>query len=420
MKWIIDVFLFPEFIMGIIIFIGTSLLGRMWSERIESTVQTILGFMVLQIGSMVVINSLTPFSEMFDKAFGLTGLMLEDNAVSQFVQITLGKETALILVIGFAMNMLLARITRFKYIYLTGNMLFTSAAIFALTLKQLGLSLGWIVLVGGVIQGVYSIIFPAISYRSVQAVTKEKEPLGMAFPGSSLIAFSSAIGGRIGKNSADAEEIPFPNRLAFLKNRSVTMALVMSLIFTVTSFFVEKSEMLEISQHIHPVIFSIATALEFTAGVTLILYGVKLFVQELVPAFKGISERLVPGAKASVGVPIFMPYGENSLLIGFIVAFIVSVLTLLVTKSLGIVILPSVSALFFVGGVAGIFGNRRGGWIGAVVSAGITSLCLSITGILAYKILELSHLDLTGLTLGYPDIVLVVILIKIVGKWIGL
>ncbi|MDT2816679.1 hypothetical protein M2909_06355 [Vagococcus lutrae] len=226
MKWIIDVFLFPEFIMGIIIFIGTSLLGRMWSERIESTVQTILGFMVLQIGSMVVINSLTPFSEMFDKAFGLTGLMLEDNAVSQFVQITLGKETALILVIGFAMNMLLARITRFKYIYLTGNMLFTSAAIFALTLKQLGLSLGWIVLVGGVIQGVYSIIFPAISYRSVQAVTKEKEPLGMAFPGSSLIAFSSAIGGRIGKNSADAEEIPFPNRLAFLKNRSVTMALV--------------------------------------------------------------------------------------------------------------------------------------------------------------------------------------------------
>lgn len=226
MSFIIDVFLFPEFIMGLIILVGTSLLGKSWSERIESTVQTILGFMVLQIGSMVVVNSLTPFSEMFDKAFGLTGLMLEDNAVSQFVQITLGKETALILVIGFAMNMLLARITRFKYIYLTGNMLFTSAAIFALTLKQLGLSLGWIVLVGGVIQGVYSIIFPAISYRSVQAVTKEKEPLGMAFPGSSLIAFSSAIGGYIGKNSADAEEIPFPNSLAFLKNRSVTMALV--------------------------------------------------------------------------------------------------------------------------------------------------------------------------------------------------
>ncbi|WEB81249.1 hypothetical protein [Vagococcus lutrae] len=93
------------------------------------------------------------------------------------------------------------------------NMLLTSAAIFALTFKQLELSLGWVVLVGEVIQGVYRIIFSAISYRSV------------------------------------------------------TMALVMSLIFTVTCFFVGKSKMLESSQHIHPVIFSIATALEFTSGV---------------------------------------------------------------------------------------------------------------------------------------------------------
>ncbi|HEY4537053.1 hypothetical protein K5X77_07615 [Vagococcus lutrae] len=420
MSFIIDVFLFPEFIMGLIILVGTSLLGKSWSERIESTVQTILGFMVLQIGSMVVVNSLTPFSEMFDKAFGLTGLMLEDNAVSQFIQMALGKETALILVVGFVMNLVFARLTPLKFIYLTGNMLFTSAAVFALALKQLDLSLGWIILVGGLVQGLYSVIFPAISYRSVKAVTREKEPLGLAFPGSSLIAFSSAVGGKIGKNSADAEEIPFPESLAFLKNRSVTMALVMSVIFTITSFFVKHDEMMEISQHIHPIIFSIATALEFTAGVTLILYGVKLFVQELVPAFKGISERMVPGAKASVGVPIFMPYGENALLLGFIVAFITSVITLLLTRALGIVILPSVTALFFVGGVSGVFGNRRGGWIGAVVAAVITSICLSLTGILAYYLLALNQLDLTGLTLGYPDIVLVAALIKIIGRLFGL
>lgn len=420
MSFILDVFMFPEFIMGLVILIGTSLLGKKWSDRIESTIQTILGFILLQIGSKVVIDSLTPFSEMFDKAFGLTGLMLEDNAVSQFIQLSLGKETALILIIGFMINLLLARITPLKYIYLTGNMLFTSAAIFALALKQLGLSFIWLISLGGIIQGLYSVFFPAISYKAVKKVTKEVEPLALAFPGSSLIAFSSAVGEKVGKGSPSAENIPFPHQLAFLKNRSVTMALVMSLIFMITSFFVEKSEMLVISHHIHPLLFSFANALEFTAGVVLILYGVKLFVRELVPAFKGISERMVPGAKAAVGVPIFMSYGENSLLLGFLVSFVVSVLTLLVTKSIGIVILPSVTALFFVGGVAGVFGNQRGGWIGAIVAAAITSLCLSLGGILAYNILALSEIELTGLTIGYPDIVMVAILIKQIGVLIGI
>ena len=90
------------------------------------------------------------------------------------------------------------------------------------------------------------------------------------------------------------------------------------------------------------------------------------------------------------------------------------------TRALGIVILPSVTALFFVGGVSGVFGNRRGGWIGAVVAAVITSICLSLTGILAYYLLALNQLDLTGLTLGYPDIVLVAALIKIIGRLFGL
>ena len=134
--------------MGLIILVGTSLLGKSWSERIESTVQTILGFMVLQIGSMVVVNSLTPFSEMFDKAFGLTGLMLEDNAVSQFIQMALGKETALILVVGFVMNLVFARLTPLKFIYLTGNMLFTSATCFCSRFKTVRF-VAWLDYIGG-------------------------------------------------------------------------------------------------------------------------------------------------------------------------------------------------------------------------------------------------------------------------------
>ena len=55
-----------------------------------------------------------------------------------------------------------------------------------------------------------------------------------------------------------------------------------------------------------------------------------------------------------------------------------------------------------------------------MVAAVITSIRLSLTGILAYYLLALNQLDLTGLTLGYPDIVLVAALIKIIGRLFGL
>ena len=42
--------------------------------------------------------------------------------------------------------------------------------------------------------------------------------------------------------------------------------------------------------------FGILKALGFTSGILILLQGVRMFLGELVPAFKGISDKLVPGA----------------------------------------------------------------------------------------------------------------------------
>ena len=56
----------------------------------------------------------------------------------------------------------------------------------------------------------------------------------------------------------------------------------------------------------------------FTAGILILLQGVRMFLGELVPAFKGISDKLVTGAIPALDVPALFGYAPNSLMIGFI------------------------------------------------------------------------------------------------------
>src|SRR5690606_36657818 len=55
--------------------------------------------------------------------------------------------------------------------------------------------------------------------------------------------------------------------------------------------------------------------LQFGIAVAVILFGVRTILGELVPAFQGIAERLVPGAVPSLDAPIVFPYAHNAVLV---------------------------------------------------------------------------------------------------------
>ncbi|MCU9935791.1 hypothetical protein NWP96_01225 [Mycoplasmopsis cynos] len=79
----------------------------------------------------------------------------------------------------------------------------------------------------------------------------------------------------------------------------------------------------------------IVQAFTFTAGVEIILSGVRLFVGELVPMYKGISDKLIKNSKAAVDCPVVFPYAPNAVIIGFISSFIAGILGMLITIGLG-------------------------------------------------------------------------------------
>ncbi|MCG3056489.1 PTS ascorbate transporter subunit IIC, partial [Escherichia coli] len=87
---------------------------------------------------------------MFDKAFNVAGVIPNNEAIVAAAQSKFGTSTALIMVFGMIANILLAKVTRFKYIFLTGHHTLFMACLIAATLSIGGLQGVPLVLIGSI------------------------------------------------------------------------------------------------------------------------------------------------------------------------------------------------------------------------------------------------------------------------------
>lgn len=116
----------------------------------------------------------------------------------------------------------------------------------------------------------------------------------------------------------------------------------------------------------------------FAGGVFIILQGVRLILAEIVPAFTGFSEKIVPNAKPALDCPVVYPYAPNAVLIGFLFSFLGGLVGLFFLGKMGwVLILPGVVPHFFTGATAGVFGNATGGRRGAMVGAFFNGLLIT-------------------------------------------
>ena len=123
------------------------------------------------------------------------------------------------------------------------------------------------------------------------------------------------------------------------------------------------------------VLFSVIKSITFSAGIYIVLSGVRMLINEIVPAFKGISEKLVPNAKPALDCPIIFPFAPNAVLIGFFCSFVGGIVALAVLAMMGGVglvvpiILPGAVLHFFCGATAGVCGNATGGLKGCIAGS---------------------------------------------------
>jgi len=419
LSFITEILSTPSLTLGIITAIGLIVLRKSGSDIIKGTLKTIFGFIMLQQGSSIIVSSLVPFSQMFENAFHLVGVVAEDNAIAAAVQTVLGIETSFILLFSFLINIVLARITKWKYIFLTGHMMFSFAATMAITLDQMGIHGGKAILIGSSIQGVCCIIFPAAAQPFVRKVTGN-DNVGFGFWGSSLVCAAGWAGGKLGNKEHSSEDINVPKKLDFLKEMSILMGIVMMVIYILTSFFVDKDVMAELTGGQNSITFSVIQASTFVVGILVLLQGVRMFLGELIPAFKGISEKIVPGAKPALDIPILYSFAPTATTIGFLCAVIGGLGATLISTMLPTVVLPSVIGLFFMGGGAGVIGNSIGGRRGAIIGGLLLGFLFQLIVALAYPIIGLEGYGIQGLWFASTDAIIVVVLMRLVGLLFGI
>jgi PTS system ascorbate-specific IIC component len=216
-----------------------------------------------------------------------------------------------------------ARLTKMKIIYLTGHWsYFTGQFIAAVLMNYLGLVGTPSIILGGIILGLYQVVFPYIVQPYTSRLTNGG-PFAIGHGASIFALFGSWLSEKIGNPEDSFEDVKVGGRWSFLKEIVITLSLSMAAMFLILALLNGKAYVETVSNGQNWVLFSIYSGLKFAASFMVLLYGVRTFMAEITPAFQGISSKLVPGAIPAFDAPVFFQYGPTSLIVGFIIISIV-------------------------------------------------------------------------------------------------
>ena len=388
LDFIVDVLSEPSILVALIALTGLLLLKKPATDVIKGTFKTCLGFLVLTGGSTILQGALIPFGQMFQEAFNVTGVVPNNEAIVSMALTEFGTTTALIMAFAMVANILIARFTPLKYIFLTGHHTLYMSCMVAVILYVSGLRGFTLVATGAIATGLIMAVFPAIVQPFMKKITGH-DNVGLGHFSSAGYALSALVGKVVGKNSRSTEDLNLPKNLGFLRDSSITIALTMSVLYLVVAAFCGPTYIhTELSGGTNFIVYSIIQAFTFAAGVFIILAGVRLILAEIVPAFKGISDRLVPNSKPALDCPIVFPYAPNAVLLGFFCSFLGGIVGMAVLGWVGaVIILPGVVPHFFCGATAGVFGNATGGVRGCTIGSFCNGLLITFLPVFLLPVL---------------------------------
>lgn len=348
-----DVLSEPAVLVGLIALIGLIAQKKPVTECIKGTVKTIMGFVILGAGAGLVVSSLGDFANIFQHAFGIQGVVPNNEAIVSVAQKSFGKEMAMIMFFAMVINIMIARFTPWKFIFLTGHHTLFMSMMVAVILATAGMTGITLIAVGSLVVGVAMVFFPTIAHPYMKKVTGSDDVAIGHFSTLSYV-LAGFIGSKFGNKEHSTEDMNVPKSLLFLRDTPVAISFTMSIIFLVTCLFAGADAVKELSGGKNWFMFSIMQSITFAAGVYIILQGVRMVIAEIVPAFKGISDKLVPNARPALDCPVVFPYAPNAVLVGFLSSFAAGLIGMFTLYLLNmIVIIPGVVPHFFVGAAAG-------------------------------------------------------------------
>ncbi|RAJ68916.1 PTS system ascorbate-specific IIC component [Streptomyces sp. Amel2xB2] len=395
----------PPYLIGLITAVGLIALRKPAGQVVGGAIKATLGFLLINAGAGLVVDSLAPLGEIIQGSTGAHGVIPTNEAIVGIAQEQFGARVAWLMIIGFALSLLLARCTPLRYVFLTGHHILFMATLLTMVLASAGLSSVVVVLVGGVLLAVLLVSMPAFAHPWTKRITGNNS-IAIGHFGTAGYVTAGAAGQLVGRRSRSTEEMNLPEGLRFLRDSMVATALSMLAIYVVmalvhlagagrrTAFKAFAAGGGEAATDVGGYVMSaVMQGLQFGIAVAVILFGVRTILGELVPAFQGIAAKVVPGAVPSLDAPMVFPYAQNAVLVGFLASFTgglasLGLLTAVFGPAFGLaLVLPGLVPHFFTGGAAGVYGNATGGRRGAVVGAFLNGVLITFLPALLLKVL---------------------------------
>ena len=111
-------------LVGLMALLGLILQKKRPEKIISGTLKTIVGFLIFGGGAGMAVMALGSFQNLFSEGFGLKGVLPLAEAITALAQTKFASVVSLVMVVGFICNLLVARFTKFKYIFLTGGVIY--------------------------------------------------------------------------------------------------------------------------------------------------------------------------------------------------------------------------------------------------------------------------------------------------------
>lgn len=364
----------PPILLGGVAMLGLILQKKKIDEVIKGSLLAALGMFILQQGVGILVGAIAPVNQTIQTALGA---VVETGFNDQTFTKNYGGIIGIAMLCGFIIHLLIARFTPMKNIFLTGHFLWWIPFIFTAVGVENNFSGTKLVLFSAILSAIYWSIIPYLLKPFVRDVT-ESDSFTLGHPAGILALIAGAVSRYIGDKSKSTEDIKIPKSLSFFREIAITGGIVIFIMYIILGVIFKESLKTDGQG-----IFFYATnqGLMFGAGLTIMLSGVRMIINQLLPAFQGIALKLVPNAIPALDCPIIFNYRPNAVLIGFIVAMLSSTFFIIIITKLNlfnVILIPLVITSFFECGTAAVIAEGQGGLRGAIVGTLIAALVMVI------------------------------------------
>ncbi len=381
----------PEFFIGILVFIGYLLLGKPIYDAFGGFIKAAVGMMIWNVGAGGLVSTFRPILAGLNERFHLNAAVIDPyfglNAAGEAIKM-IGMSlswTMISLMVGFGWNILLVllrRYTKLRTLFLTGHIMIQQATtctwILFFAIPELRNFTGalWI----GILVGTYWAVF---SNLTVEPTEKLTENSGFAIGHQQMfwVWLTSKIAPKLGDPNKSVENVRMPKWLSMFNDNVISTGVLMLLFFGVIMTILGEPYMRSIDKGFAASLafptYILGKSLSFAVYLFILISGVRMFVAELTESFRGISEKVLPGALPAVDCAATYGFSSpNTVLFGFLFGCIgqfIAIAGLFIFKA-PIMIITGFVPVFFDNATVAVFANKFGG----VRAATILPFCTGI------------------------------------------